>query len=185
MDALGRAGGAEGRVWLLHEIGSDLGPKLYPVLVRILCAVERYGDAGARRLASDTLAYAAETWPLPPGRIEAWGGPASGDRGEGFEVGPVEYLLVWHLQQDVIGPLPRDRYGAAMRFLLRLVCATPRGRRAHAEHLAGVARRGLPGHVGARVCGEAEAIAQDLSRGLAPAQIAERAVARAATRPAP
>lgn len=174
MDALGRAGDDEARVWLLHEIASDLGPKLYPALVRILCAVERYGDAGARRLACETLAYAAETWRLPPGRVEAWGGPA----GDGFEVGPAEYLVIWHLQQEVIGPLPRARYAAAMRFLLGVMCATPRGRRAQAAHLAGVARRGLPGHVGTRACAEAEAISRDLSAGLAPEQIAERAAAR-------
>ena len=175
MDALGRAGGPEEQVWLLYEVASDLGPKLYPALVRILCAVERYGDAGARRLVCDVLAYGAETWRAPPGRIEAWGGPA----GEGFEVGPIEYLIVWHLQQDVIGPLPRDRYKAALRHLLGLVTATPRGRRAQAEHLAGVARRGLPGHVGTRACAEAGAVARDLGAGLSAEQAAERAGVRA------
>ena len=143
--------------------------------------MDRYGDAGARRLVGDTLALAAETWRLPPGRLEAWGGPA----GDGFEVGPVEYLIVWHMQQDVIGPLPRDRYAAAMRFLLGLVCASPRGRRAHAEHLDGVARRGLPGHVGPRACAEAGAVARDLAGGMAPEQAAERAAARAGAAPRP
>ena len=180
MDGLGRAGDQEGRVWLLYEIASDLGPALYPALIRILCAVERYGDAGARRLVCETLAYAAETWRAPPGRIAEWGGPA----GEGFEVGPVEYLIVWRTQQEVIGPLSRDRYAAAMRHLLGLVCATPRGRRAQAEHLAGVAERGLPGQVGAAVCAEARAIARDLSSGTAPAMAAERSAGRAQGRPA-
>ena len=178
MDALGRAGDREAQVWLLYEIASDLGPGLYPVLVRILCAVERYGDAPARRLVCGVLAYGAETWRAPPGRVEAWGGPA----GEGFELGPVEYLIVWHMQQDVIGPLPGDRFKAAMRHLLGLACATAEGRRAQAGHLEGVAARGLPGHVGPRAAEQIAALARDVSGGLAPEQMAERAAARAHAR---
>lgn len=177
MDGLGRAGGAEARVWLLYEVASDLGAPLYPALIRVLCAVERFGDAGARRLVCDTLAYAARTWRAPPGRIEAWGGAA----GEGgFELGPAEYLVVWHAQQDVLGPLSRAGFAAAMRLLLGLLCATPEGRRAQAAHLEDVAARGLPGMVGAAAGRVIEGIARDLGAGLGPAQTAERAAARAA-----
>ena len=175
MDGLARAGGSEARVWLLYQIAGDLGAPLYPALIRILCAAERYGDADARRLVCDTLAYAARSWRAPPGRLASFAGPADED---GFEFGPIEYLIAWRMQQEAVGPLSRERYAAAMRLLLSLVTATPEGRAAQAAHLGGVAERALPGQVSADLAAQIAALAEDLSRGVPAELAAERAAAR-------
>ena len=175
VEALPRAGGAEARVWLLYQIAGDLGAPLYPALIRVLCAVERYGDAGARRLVCDTLAYAARSWRAPPGRLAPFAGSADE---AGFEAGPLEYLVIWRWQQEAVGPLSRARYAAALRFLLGLMTATPEGRAAQAEHLRGVAARALPGQLAAATTEEIERLAGDLAAGVPAPQAAERAAAR-------
>lgn len=175
MDGLARAGDAEARVWLLYQIAGDLGAPLYPALIRVLCAVERFGDAEARRLVCDALAYAARSWRAPPGRLASFAGAADD---EGFELGPAEYLVAWRSQQEAVGPLSRERYAAALRLILGLMTATPEGRAAQANHLAGVAARALPGQLSADVAAQIEALAGDLERGVTADLAAERAAAR-------
>jgi hypothetical protein len=175
VNGLARAGDAERRVWLLYQIAGDLGAPLYPALIRILCAVERFGDAEARRLVCGTLAYAARSWRAPPGRLAGFAGPADE---EGFELGPIEYLIAWRTQQDAVGPLSRDRFAAAMRLLLSLVTATPEGRQAQAAHLRGVADRALPGQLAGSTADQVMALAEDLENGVAAELAAERAAAR-------
>lgn len=156
---------------LLYELASDLGEDLYPALIKLLCAAERFGDAASRRLVCDTLAYAAETWRAPPGWVGAWG---SDDR-EMFEIGPIEYLVIWHVQRG----LDRPQFVAALRLMLGICCATGRGRRAQARHVAEAAASALPGTIGPAAAEVIAGLARDLEAGLAPGPMAERAAAAA------
>ncbi|MEL6213116.1 MAG: hypothetical protein AAFQ96_05960 [Pseudomonadota bacterium] len=152
VDALGKAGDGERKVDLLYRIAGDLGEERYQALVKILCAVDAFGDLNARSRVSDTVHYAVKTWRFPPWPAPLWDVDGGGRATAGdsvltpsVEIGPLEYVVLWRLQRSHERVLSLENYRAALRRLLSLIALSPGGADAYADHLDHLAASPLPG----------------------------------------
>lgn len=177
----------EDRLRLVSRCCEDFGDSLYPAFLKLLCAVGRFGEPGARALVADTLAEAIATARLPSGRMAAWGGsgPAAGHPGAlpggraARRFGPVEYLCTWHMEGRGEHPLDEETFSTACRLLAALVGASPQARRSYADKLLQDASDPLDGTYSRATRQLLETFAHGLEAGDEPASIASDVIVRA------
>ncbi len=168
----------EARVRLLERVLAEFGDLLYPAFIQLLCAIDAFGDATARRVVADTFARALSTGRLPAGRMPAWGAtgwtpaPPFGGAAPAMprpsasmrSLGPIEFLSAWMLQPGSGGPLANADFSYAMTRLLHLFDASDTAARLYCARLRDEAENALEGAFSRQTRALLEAIAARWAR---------------------
>lgn len=162
------------RLRLLQQCCADLGDQLYPAFLKILCAIGRFGDAGARALTASVLARALATARLPSGRMAAWGARPAAAGGKARSFGPIEFICVWHMDQGGETPLDEETFATAARLLITLISASPEAASAYAGKLRQDVEEPLEGAYSRASRQLLNVFAESLDQGLAPDETLQR-----------
>ncbi len=177
VNALNNVRDEEKRIWLLYRIAEDLGDDFYPALIKILCAVERFGDINARRLVSDVLHYALKTWRFPPAKTALWGGLNRDEISEvadALEIGPLDYLLVRRFQDNGNERLTTEAFRSAATLLLSLIAISPGGLATVGQHLRYLTDHSAAGAFAGPTLSAFAQTADDLINNVSPQMVVER-----------
>lgn len=161
VSALAAHADPEYRLTVLKRLARRLGEEQYPVFLRLLGVVAESDDVRAKRLLADTLATALRRMDLPGGALSSWGATrlpdtvtpfaASALTGQFFgatprrQLGPVEYLTVWHLQRTQRTPLGAQVFRDALAGLIDLLNHSEDARTLYPQKLAADAENELEG----------------------------------------
>jgi hypothetical protein len=182
----------EYRLALLKRLARRLGDDQYPMFLRLLGVVAESDDARAKRLLADTLATALRRSDLPGGALSSWGatrlpdnvtGMSAGALAGGFFgtasrrlLGPVEYLVVWHLQRTQRLALGQDAFRHHLALLVELAGHSAEAAALYPQKLAADAQNELEGAYTRATRERLAAIARAWQAGLAPAAVAQAAI---------
>jgi len=193
VSALGGQPDDDARSRLLERVALRFGDARYPAFVQLLCAVQHFGDATARRRLADALAGALVRHRLPAGRIPAWGAPSvpasmagsgvprTGQLSGTRRLGPIEFLCASLTQP---GAPPDADAQFALRCVIELVGASPHAVELYSARLVVHADDPLQGTVNRRTRDVLRAIAGFWRAGESPERIVRRALAAGHSLPA-
>ena len=141
---------SDGRIEVIDACRAEMGDALYPGFIKLLAAVSRFGDDGARRLAANAFADALSTSKLPSVRVPAFGGGGFPGVGGGLlthmrSVGPIEFLCLWACRDMHAEVLDADAFETALAHLVRLFDASSRAAVLYQTKLASDAENPLEG----------------------------------------
>lgn len=190
VSALGAQPDASARSRLLERVAARLGPGRYLGFVQLLCAVEQFGDASARRIVADALAGAIASGRVPSGTVPAWGaasfrspavpGAAAAPPGAGGRrLGPIEFVCAALLQPGISPAAGHADAEFALRRLLGLLNASPQAASLYATRLQAHAGDPLEGGLSVRTRATLGAMATHWKAGEAPERVVRRALAAA------
>lgn len=180
------------RIRLLERVLAEFGDQLYPAYIRLLCAIDAFGDTAARAVVADTFAQALSTGRLPTGRMPAWGAagwsqaPAAAHPGAAAaprpaprtrSLGPIEFLCAWLMQPGGHGVLTRNEFAYALERLLHLFDASASAARLYRARLSDESANSLEGAFSRQTRLLLDAIAQRWGEGLPAVRIASDAIA--------
>ena len=131
----------EYRLALLKKLIRRLGEEGYPIFIRLLLIIGESHDVQAKRMVADTFASALRHMDMPAGVLNSWGAsrlpdataiiPAGGFASQLFsavprrQLGPIEFLIVWHSQQTQRRPLGADILVNTLAALVDLLNSHP------------------------------------------------------------
>jgi hypothetical protein len=178
------------RVRLIEQVWAELGDMLYPAFIKILCAIAHWGDASARRLTAEALAHALATARLPSGPTPAWGSSSwsplpAGAPGAGWHarparnLGPLEFLCVWHAQRGAEGRLDQQDFAYAVRKIIELFDAAPEAAALYSAKLLDDVANPIEGAFSRQTRALIASIAHDWSAHLPAETIVARAIGSA------
>jgi hypothetical protein len=183
---------AEYRLAVLKRLSRRLGEDHYPMFLRLLAVVAESDDAEAKRLLADTVATALRRSDLPGGALSSWGatrlpenvtGMSAGALSGGFfgssprrMLGPVEYLVVWHLQRTQRTSLGADTFRRHLALLIGLLNHSAEAATLYPQKLAADAQNELEGAYTRATRDRLAAIARAWQAGLAPDAVAQAAI---------
>lgn len=190
---------AEYRLAVLKRLARRLGEDQYPLFLRVLTVIAESEDERAQRLVADTFGTALRRMDLPGGALSSWGatrlpesaGPlaASALSGHFFGatprrlLGPVEYLVVWHLQRTQRVTLGGDTFQQALAKLIALFDRSDEARVLYPQKLAADAQNELEGAYTRTTREHLAALAAAWQAGLPPEAVARAALEAPATAP--
>lgn len=182
---------AEYRLAVLKRVVRRLGEEQYPLFLRLLNVIAESDDTRAKRLVADTFGTALRRMDLPGGALSSWGatrlpestGPlaASALSGHFFGatprrlLGPVEYLVVWHLQRTQRVTLGIGTFQQALAKLIGLLDHSAEARVLYPQKLAADAQNELEGAYTRTTREHLAALARAWQAGLPPEDIARAA----------
>ena len=179
----------DARSRLLERIATRFGGARYLAFVQLLCAVQHFGDALARRRLAEALAGALARHRLPAGQIPAWGAPSlpatgpgvglprAGQVSGGRRLGPIEFLCASLTQPGGGGAASEDDVEFALRCVIQLVGASPRAVELYTARLVVDADDPLQGTLNRRTRDVLRAIAALWRAGESPERIVRRGLA--------
>lgn len=191
VDALAAHEDPEYRLAVLKRLSRRLGEDGYPMFLRLLAVVAESDGDDARRLLADTVAVALRRADLPGGALSSWGATGLPDvtgmsagalSGQFFGasprrmLGPVEYLLVWHLQRTQRTALGADTFRRQLALLVDLLNRSPEARRLYPQKLAADAQNELEGAYTRATRARMAAIAAAWQAGRSPDEVAQAAL---------
>ena len=181
VSALAAQPDASARSRLLERVAARLGPGRYLGFVQLLCAVDQFGDAAARRTVADALAGAIASGRVPSGTVPAWGsasfvGSHAAGAG-GRRLGPIEFVCAALLQPGVSPAAGSAEAEFALRRLLGLLNASPQAAALYAARLQSHAGDPLEGGLSRRTRATLGALAAHWKAGEAPERVVRRALA--------
>ena len=151
----------EYRLAVLKRLSRRLGEDHYPMFLRLLGVVAESDDGEAKRLLADTVATALRRSDLPGGALSSWGatrlpenvtGMSAGALSGGFfgssprrMLGPVEYLVVWHLQRTQRTTLGAEAFRRHLALLVDLLNHSAEAATLYPQKLAADAQNELEG----------------------------------------
>jgi hypothetical protein len=182
----------EYRLAVLKRLSRRLGEDHYPMFLRLLGVVAESDDVEAKRLLADTVATALRRSDLPGGALSSWGatqlpdnvtGMSAGALSAGFFgasprrlLGPVEYLVVWHLQRTQRTSLGSDAFVHHLALLIDLLNHDVDARTLYPQKLAADAQNELEGAYTRATRERLAAIAAAWQAGRTPQEIAQAAI---------
>ncbi|HRP72567.1 MAG TPA: hypothetical protein PK743_08055 [Luteimonas sp.] len=182
----------EYRLAVLKRLSRRLGEDHYPMFLRLLGVVAESDDDEAKRLLADTVATALRRSDLPGGALSSWGatqlpdnvtGMSAGALSAGFFgasprrlLGPVEYLVVWHLQRTQRTSLGSDAFAHHLALLIDLLNHDADARTLYPQKLAADAQNELEGAYTRATRERLAAIAAAWQAGRTPQEIAQAAI---------
>jgi len=196
VSALGEQPDDDASSRLLERIATRFGDARYLAFVQLLCAVQHFGDAVARRRLADALAGALARHRLPAGQIPAWGAPSlpvyrpgsglprAGQLSGARRLGPIEYLCASLTQSGGAAASPGDDVEFALRCVIELVGASPRAVELYTARLVVHADDPLQGTLNRRTRDVLRAIAGLWRAGESPERVVRRGLAAGRTLPA-
>lgn len=182
----------EYRLTVLKRLVRRLGEERYPLFLRLIGVVAESDDQRAQTLLAETFGTALRRMDLPGGALSSWGAtqlPPSasalefnGLSGQFFgatprrQLGPVEYLTVWHLQRTQRTALSEDSFRRSLERLITLFNRSEDARLLYPQKLAADAQNELEGAYTRFTRERLAAIAARWAAGDSPAQVAQAAV---------
>ncbi|HEY4531384.1 MAG TPA: hypothetical protein VIG97_13850, partial [Luteimonas sp.] len=196
VSALSAHADPEYRLAVLKRLARRLGEDQYPLFLRIVGVVAESDDERAQRLLADTFGTALRRMDLPGGALSSWGATGLPDQsaplaasalsGHFFGatprrmLGPVEYLVVWHLQRTQRTALSAEGLQASLARMITMLNRSEDARLLYPQKLAADAQNELEGAYTRATRERLAAIAAAWAAGEAP----ERVAAAAADLPA-
>ncbi|TYT26753.1 hypothetical protein FZO89_11065 [Luteimonas viscosa] len=182
----------EYRLAVLKRLSRRLGEDHYPMFLRLLGVVAESDDHAAKRLLADTVATALRRADLPGGALSSWGATRLPDDVTGLSVGtlsghffgasprrmlgPVEYLLVWHLQRTQRTSLGVDTFRQQLALMVDLLNHSEEARALYPQKLAADAQNELEGAYTRATRERLAAIARAWRAGEPPQAVAQAAI---------
>lgn len=161
VSALAAHDNPEYRLTVLKRLVRHLGEERYPVFLRLLSVIAESDDARAQRLVAETFGAALRRMDLPGGALSSWGATQLPDSRQSFSpsafsgqffgsaprrlLGPVEYLVVWHLQRTQRGSLGDAAFRGTLAHLVALFNRSDDARTLYPQKLAADAQNELEG----------------------------------------
>ena len=183
---------SEYRLAVLKRLARRLGDESYPKFLRLLDVIAESDDISAQTVLADTLAAGLYRMDMPGGALSSWGASNIVTPDLPFEIagaysnaffsrpqrllGPIEYLIVWHLQQTQRTPLSRDTFLATLTRLVKLINLNETGRKLYPQKLAADAQNELEGTFTRATRERFAAVAAVWKKGLTPEEIAHAAL---------
>ncbi|MBJ6985165.1 hypothetical protein [Luteimonas sp. MC1750] len=196
VSALSAHADPEYRLAVLKRLVRRLGEEQYPLFLRIVGVVAESDDERAQRLLADTFGTALRRMDLPGGALSSWGATGLPDHGAPLAasalsghffgatprrmLGPVEYLVVWHLQRTQRTALSAEGFQAALARMITMLNRSEDARLLYPQKLAADAQNELEGAYTRATRERLAAIAAAWAAGESP----ERVAAAAADAPA-
>ena len=186
----------EYRVTVLRRLVRRLGEERYPLFLRLLTVVAESDDAPAKQLLAATFGAALRRMDLPGGSLSSWGAtrlPEAGAfelnpmSGQFFgatprrQLGPIEYLTVWHLQRTQRILLGAERYRETLAQLVGLFNCNDEARTLYPQKLAADALNQLEGAYTRVTRDSLAALAAAWRAGKPPDAVAQAALGATAT----
>jgi hypothetical protein len=192
VSALSAHADPEYRLAVLKRLARRLGEEQYPLFLRIVGVVAESDDARAQRLLAETFGVALRRMDLPGGALSSWGATglprhgapvaASALSGHFFGaaprrmLGPVEYLVVWHLQRTQRTALSADGFRSSLARMIGMLNRSDEARTLYPQKLAADAQNELEGAYTRATRDRLAAIAAAWAAGEPPERVADAAV---------
>ena len=192
VSALAAHADPEYRLAVLKRLVRRLGEEHYPLFLRIVGVVAESDDERAQRLVAETFGVALRRMDLPGGALSSWGATglpehgapvaASALSGHFFGatprrmLGPVEYLVVWHLQRTQRTALSAEGFRTSLSRLIAMLNRSEEARALYPQKLAADAQNELEGAYTRATRERLAAIAAAWAAGEAPERVAEAAI---------
>lgn len=192
ISALAAHSDPEYRLTVLKRVVRRLGEERYPLFIRLLGVVAESDDTRAQRLLADTFGTALRRMDLPGGALSSWGatrlpdasGPVAVTALSGHffgatprrQLGPVEYLTVWHLQRTQRTALGAETFRTALSRLIALLNRSEDARTLYPQKLASDAQNELEGAYTRATRDRLAAIATAWRDGKSPDAVAQAAL---------
>ena len=192
VSALAAHADPEYRLAVLKRLARRLGEERYPLFLRIVGVVAESDDERAQRLLAETFGVALRRMDLPGGALSSWGATGLPDHGAPVAasalsghffgatprrmLGPVEYLVVWHLQRTQRTALSAEGFRGSLARMIAMLNRSEEARRLYPQKLAADAQNELEGAYTRATRERLAAIAAAWAAGEAPEQVAEAAI---------
>ena len=197
VSALAAHADPEYRLAVLKRLVRRLGEERYPLFLRIVGVVAESDDERAQRLLAETFGVALRRMDLPGGALSSWGATGLPDPGAPMAasalsghffgatprrmLGPVEYLVVWHLQRTQRTALSADGFRASLARMVAMLNRSDEARMLYPQKLAADAQHELEGAYTRATRDRLAAIAAAWAAGEPPERVAEAAIDAPAT----
>lgn len=182
----------EYRLTVLKRLVRRLGEDHYPVFLRLIGVIAESDDEAAQTLLADTFGTALRRMDLPGGALSSWGATLLPQDSAPIEVnslsghffgaaprrqlGPVEYLTVWHLQRTQRTALGEDTFRTQLQRLIGLFNRSAEARQLYPQKLAADAQNELEGAYTRATRDRLAAMAATWADGGSPADVAQAAL---------
>ncbi|WP_133000177.1 hypothetical protein [Luteimonas arsenica] len=182
----------EYRLAVLKRLARRLGEDQYPLFLRIVGVIAESDDEHAQRLLAETFGTALRRMDLPGGALSSWGATGLPDHGAPVAasalsghffgatprrmLGPVEYLVVWHLQRTQRTALSPDGFRTSLARMIAMLNRSEDARSLYPQKLAADAQNELEGAYTRATRDRLAAIAAAWAAGESPERVAEAAV---------
>ncbi len=192
VSALAAHADPEYRLAVLKRLVRRLGEEQYPLFLRIVGVVAESDDARAQRLLAETFGVALRRMDLPGGALSSWGATSLPDHGAPVAVsalsghffgatprrmlGPVEYLVVWHLQRTQRTALSVEAFRTSLARMIGMLNRSEEARALYPQKLAADAQNELEGAYTRATRDRLAAIAAAWAAGESPERVAESAI---------
>ncbi|MFK7888066.1 MAG: hypothetical protein AB8G16_14495 [Gammaproteobacteria bacterium] len=159
--ALGLRDEEDFRLAVLKRVARRFGDDNYPEFIRLLLIIACSHDVRAKRRVSSALAIGLRRTDLPSGRLSSWGASTLSQPSEGVtaselsgqffrgapqrQLGPLEYLTVWHHQRTQRETLGREAYCFALSQLIELLNHDDEARKRYITRLTAESERQIEG----------------------------------------
>ncbi|GGJ96162.1 hypothetical protein [Luteimonas terricola] len=193
VSALAAHADPEYRLAVLKRLVRRLGEERYPLFLRIVGVVAESDDERAQRLLAETFGVALRRMDLPGGALSSWGATGLPDHGGApmaasalsghffgatprRMLGPVEYLVVWHLQRTQRTALSADGFRTSLARMIAMLNRSDDARTLYPQKLAADAQNELEGAYTRATRDRLAAIAAAWAAGEPPERVAEAAI---------
>lgn len=192
VSALAAHADPEYRLAVLKRLARRLGEDQYPLFLRIVGVVAESDDERAQRLLAETFGTALRRMDLPGGALSSWGATGLPDPGAPVAasalsghffgatprrmLGPVEYLVVWHLQRTQRTALSAEGFRTGLERMIAMLNRSEEARSLYPQKLAADAQNELEGAYTRATRDRLAAIAAAWAAGEPPARVAAAAV---------
>ncbi|MGY0612610.1 MULTISPECIES: hypothetical protein [unclassified Luteimonas] len=192
VSALAAHSDPEYRLAVLKRLVRRLGEEQYPLFLRLVGVVAESDDERAQRLLAETFGVALRRMDLPGGALSSWGATGLPDHGAPVAasalsghffgatprrmLGPVEYLVVWHLQRTQRTALSADGFRSSLARMITMFNRSEEARTLYPQKLAADAQNELEGAYTRATRDRLSAIAAAWAAGETPERVAEAAV---------
>ncbi|MEN1956833.1 hypothetical protein WCE34_04770 [Luteimonas sp. MJ204] len=191
VSALAAHSDPEYRLAVLKRLVRRLGEEQYPLFLRLVGVVAESDDERAQRLLAETFGVALRRMDLPGGALSSWGATGLPDPGAPVAasalsghffgatprrmLGPVEYLVVWHLQRTQRTALSVDGFRSSLARMITMFNRSEEARTLYPQKLAADAQNELEGAYTRATRDRLSAIAAAWAAGETPERVAEAA----------
>lgn len=182
----------EYRLAVLKRLSRRLGEDQYPLFLRIVGVVAESDDERAQRLLAETFGTALRRMDLPGGALSSWGATGLPDQGGPVAasalsghffgaaprrlLGPVEYLVVWHLQRTQRTALSAEGFHGSLARMIAMLNRSEDARTLYPQKLAADAQNELEGAYTRATRDRLAAIATAWAAGEPPERVADAAL---------